>query len=185
MFGQVGAQQCHGVVAERDVASLAALAGQHRQGRGFQADVTHGQVGEFGNPRGGVVEGGQQSRVTTASPGGPIGCGEQTAGLLDGEVIDARLGLAFGGDGKDVLTAGHSGRLLGLQPPEERADRGQALVAGRDAVVPFGFQPVEEPGDRVGVDAVEGELVGLDGSAIAEPGDQQLEGVAVGGDRVG
>jgi hypothetical protein len=64
-----------------------------------------------------------------------------------------------------------------LHPPVERADRGQALVAGGDAVVPFGFQPVQEPGDGVGVDAVEGELVGRDGPDVAEPADQQLERV--------
>ena len=73
VFGQVGVQQCCGVVAERDVAGFAALAGQHGQGRGLGADVAHGQVGEFLDPGGGVVEGGQQGRVTAASPGGPVG----------------------------------------------------------------------------------------------------------------
>jgi hypothetical protein len=167
------------------VTDLAALAGQHGQGRGFNADVAHGQVGEFLNPGGGVVEGGQQSRVTAAPLGGPVGLGEQAAGLLDSEVVHARPGLFLGRDGENVLAGGHPGRVLGLQPPEDRADRGQALVAGRDAVVPFGLQPVQEPGDRGGVDEIEGELVGRDGSAVAEEYDQQLEGVAVGRDRVG
>ena len=47
MFGEVGVQQRGGVAAERDVAGLAALAGQHGQRRRLQADVAHGQVGEF------------------------------------------------------------------------------------------------------------------------------------------
>ena len=58
VFGEVGVEQCCGVVAERDVAGFAALAGQHGQGRGLGADVAHGQVGEFLDPGGGVVEGG-------------------------------------------------------------------------------------------------------------------------------
>jgi hypothetical protein len=98
-------------------------------------------------------------------------------------VVHARLRLFLGGDGENVLAAGHPGRVLGLQPPVERADRGQALVAGRDAVVPFGLQPVQELGDGGGVDAIEGELAGRDGSAVAEEDDQQLEGVSVGRDR--
>jgi hypothetical protein len=47
MFGEVGVQQRCGVAAERNVAGLAALAGQHGQRRGLQADVAHGEVGEF------------------------------------------------------------------------------------------------------------------------------------------
>ena len=147
--------------------------------------MSHGQVGEFLNPGGGVVEGGQQGRVTAAPPGGPVGLGEQTAGLLDSEVVHARPGLLLGGDGENVLAAGHPGRVLGLQPPEKRADRCQALVAGRDAVVPFGLEPVEEPGDGGGVDVIEGELVRRDEPVVAEEGDQQLERVTVGRDRAG
>src|SRR5712692_9811452 len=60
MLGQVGAQQRGGVAAERDVADLAAFAGQHGQRRGLHADVAHGEPGEFGSPGGAVVEGGQQ-----------------------------------------------------------------------------------------------------------------------------
>ena len=93
------------------------------------------------DPGGGVVEGGEQGRVASAPAGGPVGLGEQEAGLLDGQVIDGRAGLFLGGDGEDVLVAGHPGWIFGLHPRAERADRGQPLVAGRDAVVPFGFQP--------------------------------------------
>jgi hypothetical protein len=184
VLGKVGAQQCCGAGAERDVTDLAALAGQHGQRRGLEADVAHGQVGELGDSGGGVVEGGQQGRVTAAPPGGPVGLVEQTAGLPGGEVVHACPGFLLGRDGPDVLAAGHPGRVLRLQPPEERADRRQALVAGRDAVVPFCLQPVQEPGDGGSVDVVEGQLVRRDGPAVAEEGDQQPEGVPVGRDRV-
>jgi hypothetical protein len=94
----------------------------------FEADVADGEVGEFLDPGGGVVEGGEQGRVAATPAGGPVRGSEQAAGLLDGQVVDARAGLLLGGDGEDVLVAGHPGGVLGLHPGAERADRGQSLV---------------------------------------------------------
>jgi hypothetical protein len=185
VFGEVGVQERRRVGGERDVAGLAALAGHGDQGRRFEADVADGEVGEFLDSCCGVVEGGEQGRVAAAVPGGPVGLGEQAAGLLDGEVVDGGLGLFLGGDGEDVLAAGQLGGVLGLQPPAERADRREALVAGRHAVVPAGLQPVQEPDDGGGVDAVQGEPFGRDGAVVAEEEDQQFERVAVGRDGVG
>jgi hypothetical protein len=51
--------------------------------------------------------------------------------------------------------------------------------------VPVFLQVAEERRDGVGVDVVEGELARRDRSLVAEPGDQELERVAVGGDRAG
>jgi len=104
-------------------------------------------------------------------PGGPVGRSEQAAGLLDGQVVDGRLALFLGWDGEDVLAAGQLRGILRLQPSRERADRGEALVAGRQAVVPVGLQPVQESGDGGGVDAVEGESFWRDGSVVAEEDD--------------
>ena len=114
VFGQVGGQQRRRVVVERDVAGLAALAGQGGHGGGFQADVADGEVGEFLDPGGGVVEGGEQGRVAAAVAGGPVGLGEQAAGLLDGQVVHGRWGCLLGGDGEDVLAAGHAGPGPGI-----------------------------------------------------------------------
>ena len=47
VFGQVGGQQRGGVAVQRDVAGLAAFAGQRGHRRVLQADVADGQVGEF------------------------------------------------------------------------------------------------------------------------------------------
>src|SRR5258708_6629808 len=92
VLGEVGAQQRGGAGAERDVAGLAAFAGQHGQWRGFEPDVAYGQAGELGDPGRGFVEGGQQGRVAAAAPGGPVGCGEQLAGLGGGEAGGAPRG---------------------------------------------------------------------------------------------
>lgn len=72
-----------------------------------------------------------------------------------------------------------------MHPAVERADRGQALIAGRRAVVPAGLQPVQEPGDRGDVEVIEGEFFRWDGSVVAEEDDQEFERVAVGRDGVG
>src|SRR5262249_41973399 len=66
VFGQVGVKERGRVVGEGDVAGLAAFAGQDGQGRGLQADVAYGEVGEFLDPGCGVVEGGEQGRVAAA-----------------------------------------------------------------------------------------------------------------------
>ena len=73
VFGQVGVQERDRVAVEGDVAGLAALAGQGGHGGAFEADVADGEVGEFLDPGGGVVEGGEQGRVAAALPGGPVG----------------------------------------------------------------------------------------------------------------
>jgi len=45
-------------------------------------------------------------------------------------------------------------RMVESGEGEQRPDRGQPHVAGADAVVPFGFEVVEERGDRGGVEIV-------------------------------
>ena len=55
--------------------------------------------------------------------------------------------------------------ILGLQPADIGADRGEALVARRRAVVPAGAQPGDELGDRGDVDQFEGEPLRWDRTA--------------------
>ncbi len=90
-LGEVGGQQRGRVGVDRDVPGLAAFAGQ-RDDRGvLETDVADCQIGEFLDSGGGVVEGGEQGRVTPALAGGAVGQGEQSPGLLDGQVRDRRL----------------------------------------------------------------------------------------------
>jgi hypothetical protein len=136
-LGELGGEQRRRVGVDRDVPGLAALAGQ-RDDRGIlETDVADCQVGELLDAGGGVVEGGQQRRVTPALTGGAVRQGEQQPGLLDGQVRDRRLVVLARRDREDVLAARHPRRVLGLQPAVERADRGQALVARRGTVVPL------------------------------------------------
>jgi hypothetical protein len=55
------------------VPGLAAFAGQSDDRGVLQTDVANGEVGEFLDAGGGVVEGGQQGCVTSALAGGPVG----------------------------------------------------------------------------------------------------------------
>src|SRR5579875_4204744 len=87
LFGKVGVQQCCRVVAEGDVTGFAAFAGQGDHGRALGSDVSDGKVGKLLGPGCAVVEGGEQGRVAPSSPGGPVGLGEQAAGLLHGQVV--------------------------------------------------------------------------------------------------
>ena len=90
-LGEVGGQQRRRVGVDRDVPGLAAFAGQSDDRGVLQTDVANGEVGDLLDSGGGVVERGQQGRVTPALAGGAVGQGEQPSGLLDGQVRDRRL----------------------------------------------------------------------------------------------
>ncbi len=68
---------------------------------------------------------------------------------------------------------------------EERADGGQAGVAGAGAVVAFLFQVVEEGPDDGGVEIGQVQLARLLAGALTHEAQDQPPGVAVGGDGVG
>ena len=74
------------------------------------------------------------------------------------------LGVAQGGVGK------------------QRPDRGRAHVAGPGAVMPLGFEVVQELRDRDGVQVVPVELGGHLPGPLVHEGEQQPQGVAVGRD---
>ena len=67
---------------------------------------------------------------------------------------------------------------------EQGVDRGQAGVAGADAVVALVLQVVEESGHQRGVEVTDVHVGWLGGGALRGEAEQQPEGVAVGGDGV-
>ena len=70
---------------------FAAFAGQCDDRGVLEPDVPDFQIGGLLDAGGGVVEGGQQGRVTPALAGVTVGQGEQLPGLLDGQVRDRWL----------------------------------------------------------------------------------------------
>ena len=145
-LGEVGGEQRGRVGVDRDVPRFAAFAGtaETNAGSTYEPDVPDFQIGGLLGAGGGDVEGRQQGRVTPALAGGAVGQGEQLPGLRDGQVRDGRLVVFARGDREDVLAARHPRGILGLHPAEERADRGQPLVARCRAVVSAGLQPGDE-----------------------------------------
>ena len=72
-LGEVGGEQRRRVGVDRDVPGLAAFAGQ-RDDRGvLEPDVANCQIGGLLDAGGGVVEDGQQGRVSPALAGGAVG----------------------------------------------------------------------------------------------------------------
>jgi hypothetical protein len=90
-FGEVGGEQRGCVGVDRDVPRFAAFAGQGDHRGVLEPDVPDCQIGGLLDAGGGVVEGGQQGRVTPALAGGAVRQGEQLAGLLHGQVRDGWL----------------------------------------------------------------------------------------------
>ena len=90
-LGEVGGQQRRRVRVDRDVPGFAALARQRHDRGVLETDVADSQIGELLDSGGGVVEGGQQGRVTPALAGATVRQGEQVPSLLHGQVRDGRL----------------------------------------------------------------------------------------------
>ena len=81
VLGQVGAQQRRGVARRAGRGGSCGLCRSARPGAGACRRMSRTvRPANLGDPGGGVVEGGQQGRVAPASPGGPVGLGEQTGG---------------------------------------------------------------------------------------------------------
>ena len=93
--------------------------------------------------------------VASAGPGAAVGRGEQRVDLGFGEVGDQRPVEALGRDRQD---ARDRGGVLGVAQrgvAEQRVDRGQAGVAGADAVAALVLEVVEERADQRRVEVVE------------------------------
>jgi len=90
-LGEVGAQQRRGVRVDRNVPGFVAFAGQRDHCGVLETEVPDCQIGGLLDSGSGVIEGGQQCRVTSALTGGAVGQGEQQPSLLNGQVRYGRL----------------------------------------------------------------------------------------------
>ena len=141
--------------------------------------------GELGHPQSRLDGGEQQSVVATTDPAGAVRRGEQSVHLWwleEGHVV--ALG-AFGRDGEDPSEQLSVFGVLECRVAVHRVDRREAGVAGSGAVAPFDFEVVEERSDHRGVEVVEVEFARRLPAALRGEGEQQPEGVAIGGDGVG
>jgi hypothetical protein len=109
---------------------------------------------------------------------------EQRVDLGRGEVGEECLIVVLRGDRQDP---GDEVGVLGVAQrgvTVEGVDRGQASVAGADAVPAALLERREERGDQLGVENADVQVAGLDAGAFMDVVQEQPQGVAVGGDRV-
>ena len=95
---------------------------------------------------------GEHGVVAAAGPGFLVAGGQERVGLVRGQVGDVGAVAALAGDGQDPLD---QRPVLGMAQggiAEEGVDRGQAGVAGPDAVAPVILQVLQERGDHRGVE---------------------------------
>ena len=155
----------------------------HRVG-GVESEVADAQAGQLAASGRGVIHQDHEDLVPLAGGRGHVGLLEQgLEGRLGQRLDDLARGLRGGNGGefeaeRDVRAVEEPG--VG----EERPQRHEALVAGGGGATAFALQPVKELEDEVPVDP--GEVDVGHGQVAGGPqvGDEQVEGLAVGADRV-
>jgi len=116
---------------------------------------------------------------------GLVAAAEQGVDLGLGQVADQRPVEAFGRDRQDPGDAGGVVGMMQGGEPEQGVDRGQAGVAGADAVAAFAFEVIEEAADQRGVEVGDVQRRGCAAGELGGVAEQQPQRVAVGGDGVG
>ena len=138
----------------------------------------------FGDPHAGLDRCQQQRVVAPSEPGGPVRGSEQRFDLVEVEVVDAVLLMAFE---RDRDHASDRLKVLGVPQchvPVERVDRRQPGVPGPGAVASVVFEVGEERADQRRVEIVEVQLEWLFAGLLVREAQQQPERVAVGGNRL-
>ena len=131
-------------------------------------DVAAVQAGQLGGAQPGLGGEQQQRVVATPGPGAAVGGGEQRVDLGFGEERDQRAVAAFGRDRQDALDRVGVLGVAQRAVAKQRADRGQAGVAGAGRVAALVLEVVEERADQRGVEVVDVQIAGLlAGCAVA------------------
>lgn len=150
----------------------------------IELNIGDGERCCFCDPEPGLGHDGEDGVVASPAPGVGVGGGEQCFGFGSGEERDGGPVGPFLGDCEGALDRlGVFGVLVG-RVFVERSDRGEAGVAGGGAVVPFGFEVVEKPSDEGGVKLTDIKIGWVGVGVVGGVGDEEPEGVSVGGDGV-
>ena len=154
-------------------------------GAAAEHHVLASQSDQLGDPQAGLDRDEQQGVVAPADPAGAVGAGQEGVDFVLGqELHDGALG-ALGRDGKDACD---EGGVLGMAEggeAEHGVQRGEAGVAGADGVAALGLEVVQEGADELGVEVLELQPGRRPAGLLCGEGQEQLEGVPVGGHGVG
>ena len=149
-LGQQGTQQVGGLRPQRADAFLPPLAVEADLRGCVQPQVGDAQDDDFLDPGAGVEHGGEERIVAAAVDGTAIDNAQDGFDLLVLEVLHGAAAGPLERDGEDALTVREPCGVLHGAVPEERVDRGEAHIAGGDAVVPVELQVLKEREDRAG-----------------------------------
>ena len=123
--------------------------------------------------------------VAPADPAGAVGTGQEGVDLvLAQELHDGALG-ALGRYGKDACDEGGVLGMAESSEAEHGVQRGEAGVAGADGVGALGLEVIQEGADELGVEVLELQPGRRPAGLLRGEGQEQLEGVPVGGHGVG
>jgi len=182
---QVVGDEVGGRVHDGHVSDLGSFSADRHCHRFGAADVGDVEVAELLDAGSGVVGQGEQDGVPDSACAGGAGLGEQRPDLVSAQVTQVQgRGLLL----PDRQNLGDLVEVVGLLDggvAAERLDHGEALVAGGCRAAPIGFQPAQELQDAATVDVDQPQPLGRYVLDVFEPGEQQLHGVAVGGDGPG
>ena len=157
-FGQQGTQQVGGLGPQRADPFFPPLAVQVDLRGCVQPQVGDAHDDDFLDPRAGIEHGGEERVVAAAVDCAAIDGAQDGFDLLVLEVLHGAAAGALERDGEDALTVCESCGVLQGAVPEERVNRGEAHVAGGDAVVPVELQVLKKREDRLGAEVVQVQL---------------------------
>ena len=178
------AEHCDRRTGERGNPLLAPLADAAHVRPDPELEVSTGEPGKLGEAQAGLGRQQEECMIASAGRGGAVRRGEER--LQFGTVEEGDEGAldALGRDGEHAPDeCGVFGMTEGREA-KERMDRGEADVAGAGAVAASLLEMLEEGAHAGGVEVRKGELRGCHPGALVHEGEQEPEGVAIGGDRM-
>ncbi len=184
-FFQPSIEHLDGVRSERGGALPTTLAAALDVSGEIDCDVAAFEAGQFRHPQTGLHGQEQQGPIPPSLPGREVGCGKKRHDFLFVEILDHALFVPFVGHGQHLLAVVEELRLVAGNVGEERPDGGQPGVAAADAVVAPGLEVVEEVPDHCSIDVSDRQVGWCPPEPTGRELQQQPEGVAVAGQRVG
>src|ERR1039458_9225491 len=123
--------------------------------------------------------------IATAAPGALVGGPEERFHLRMSQESDQPPGLAFIRNSKDLLNARYLGGFLVRSKPEKGTDGSQTQIASARTILTALFTVIQKGTDDRGIDILPSELRRLSSPLLLHELEQELEGVAIAGNRVG
>ncbi len=184
-LGEPGREDCLGRRGEWDRALFAAFAFAAEVRARAERDVCAVEAGELGDAQPGLDGEHEQRAVAAAFPTSLIGRVDERFGLRGGEKRDGAFLVVLGWNREHPLDRCGVLGVAQRGVAKERPDRGQAQVAGPDAVAADGLEMLEERRDERLVEVLPAKRGGLGAGRVVGEAQQQPQRVAVGRDRLG